>query len=122
MSGRPVSLRIPEEVRAVIEDADWLSEQQLRTALAYASAYPEEIERKLDDDDRWTPEAVWSRYPFTKPRDRQCVSTWTRISQTATRSLPVSLAAMRSALTSAATMGCRMKSSYDSPLRRADAW
>jgi uncharacterized protein (DUF433 family) len=139
MSGRPVSLRIPDEVRAAIEDtvrctgrdfssvanemlaeavkmrrvpgivfADspvgriarvagtgvevfevirtdrdvghdwdrlrqayhWLSENQLRAALAYASAYPEEIERRLRDDERWTPEAIWSRYPFTKPRER----------------------------------------------------
>ncbi|MBI2940548.1 MAG: DUF433 domain-containing protein [Chloroflexi bacterium] len=48
----------------------WLSEHQLRAALAYASAYPDEIESRLKEEDRWTPETVWATYPFTKPRDR----------------------------------------------------
>jgi len=46
----------------------WLSEQQLRAALAYAEAYPEEIDDRLRDEERWTPEEIWKRYPFTRPR------------------------------------------------------
>ena len=46
----------------------WLSEQQLRAALAYAAAYPEEIEERLRAEERWTPETLWTTYPFTKPR------------------------------------------------------
>lgn len=45
----------------------WLSPQQLRAALAYISAYPEEIEECLMAESHWTPEQVWARYPFTKP-------------------------------------------------------
>lgn len=46
----------------------WLSEAQLRSVLAYAEAYPEEIEERLQQEERWSPEAVWATYPFTKPR------------------------------------------------------
>lgn len=46
----------------------WLTELQLRAALAYAEAYPDEIEERIEADERWTPEAVWSEFPFTKPR------------------------------------------------------
>ena len=45
----------------------WLSEQQLLAALAYAKAFPEEIEERLRDEERWQPGVVWSRYPFTRP-------------------------------------------------------
>ncbi len=45
----------------------WLSDQQLRAALAYAEAYPEEIEQRLQGDKDWTPEATWTKYPFTRP-------------------------------------------------------
>lgn len=44
----------------------WLSEVQLRAALAYAEAYPDEIEAALEDEASWTPERVWSTFPFTK--------------------------------------------------------
>ncbi len=46
----------------------WLSEQQLRAALAYAAAYPEEIEERLRAEEHWTPETLWTTYPFMKPR------------------------------------------------------
>ena len=49
----------------------WLSEHQLRAALAYAAAYPEEIEERLRADERWTPETLWATYPFTRPRTRR---------------------------------------------------
>ncbi len=45
----------------------WLSAQQLRAALAYAAAYPEEIDALLRDEDASTAEAIWSAYPFTRP-------------------------------------------------------
>jgi len=46
----------------------WLTEQQLRTALAYAEAYPDEIDRRIDLDESWTPERVYAEYPFMRPR------------------------------------------------------
>ena len=46
----------------------WISEMQLRAALAYAEAYPDEIEQRLRDEDRWNREAIWTRYPFMRPQ------------------------------------------------------
>jgi uncharacterized protein (DUF433 family) len=48
----------------------WLSEPQLRSALAYAEAYPDEIEEALRADEEWTPERVWEAHPFTRPSQR----------------------------------------------------
>lgn len=65
---------VARNYRAVGEDWErlkqcyhWLSENQLRAALAYLKAYPEEIEELLADEERWSPEEVWARYPFTRP-------------------------------------------------------
>jgi hypothetical protein len=44
-----------------------LTQPQLRSALAYAEAYPDEIERRLRDDEEWTAERVWNTYPFMPP-------------------------------------------------------
>jgi hypothetical protein len=48
----------------------WLSEHELRAAVAYAEAYPEEIDERLRADEYWTPERVWETYPFMRPRAR----------------------------------------------------
>lgn len=48
----------------------WLSENQIRAALAYADAYPAEIDQRLNDGKHWTADTMWTRYPFTKPRGR----------------------------------------------------
>lgn len=58
----------PERLRNAYH---WLSETQLRAALAYAEAYSDEIEARIALDNRWTPEEVWKAYPFTKPKWRQ---------------------------------------------------
>ena len=47
---------------------DGLTELQLRAALAYAEAYPEEIEERLRTEAQWTKEAIWAQHPFTRPR------------------------------------------------------
>jgi uncharacterized protein (DUF433 family) len=50
------------------EGFHWLSENQLRAALAYAEAYPDEIEERLAREDELTIERIWELYPYTKPR------------------------------------------------------
>jgi uncharacterized protein (DUF433 family) len=66
------------EVVRTLRDADndparlreayhWLTDQQLRSALAYAEAYPEELEARLQADEAWTPDQVWTTYPFMRP-------------------------------------------------------
>src|SRR5262249_24676183 len=42
----------------------WLSDYQLRAALAYAQAYPQEINEQLAEYDRFSIEEVWAKYPF----------------------------------------------------------
>lgn len=63
--------------RSVDEDWDrlqqsyhWLTEYQLRSALAYAEAYPDEIERRIQIDEQWTPEKLYETYPFMRPPDQ----------------------------------------------------
>jgi uncharacterized protein (DUF433 family) len=46
----------------------WLSEGQLRTALEYYEHNTEEIEARLAREQEWTPEAVWERFPYARPR------------------------------------------------------
>jgi uncharacterized protein (DUF433 family) len=45
----------------------WLSEEQLRAALAYYAAYPDEIDERIERENAWTIEQVWEKYPFTRP-------------------------------------------------------
>ncbi|MBI3608468.1 MAG: DUF433 domain-containing protein [Nitrospirae bacterium] len=41
----------------------WLTDQQLRSALGYYKAYPEEIDRLITANEEWTPEHVHARHP-----------------------------------------------------------
>ncbi len=42
----------------------WLTELQLRAALGYYHAYPQEIEQLITQNENWTKEIVQKRYPF----------------------------------------------------------
>lgn len=46
----------------------WLTEIQLRAALAYAEAYPQEVDARLEREASLTEDEIWRRYPFTRPR------------------------------------------------------
>jgi uncharacterized protein (DUF433 family) len=45
----------------------WLTEHQIRMALAYAEAYPEEIDARIRLEEEWTIEEIYARYPYMKP-------------------------------------------------------
>jgi len=47
---------------------DWLTEPQLRAALAYYKLYPSEIDTRLERERSWTPERVRRELPFSTPR------------------------------------------------------
>jgi uncharacterized protein (DUF433 family) len=47
----------------------WLTESQLRAALAYYELYPEEIDARLELEAQWTPERVRREFPFLRPRN-----------------------------------------------------
>jgi uncharacterized protein (DUF433 family) len=48
----------------------WLTERQLRAALAYAAAYPDEIDRRLEAEAAATPDAIYGQYAFLSPTRR----------------------------------------------------
>ena len=45
----------------------WLSPEQLRAVMAYYSAYPQEIDRQVEKNQRWSQEEIRKRYPFMSP-------------------------------------------------------
>lgn len=45
----------------------WLTEAQIRAALAYYEVYPAEIEARLLRESQWTPERVRRELPFSRP-------------------------------------------------------
>jgi uncharacterized protein (DUF433 family) len=45
----------------------WLDEFQLRMALEYYAAYPEEIDARIAENLSWTPEKLYTTYPFMRP-------------------------------------------------------
>lgn len=49
----------------------WLSEAQLRAALAYYELYPAEIDQRLANEEQLTPERVWKEHPFLRPLNRR---------------------------------------------------
>jgi uncharacterized protein (DUF433 family) len=55
-----------EDWQALVEAYPELSENQLRAAVAYYRAYPEEIDERLAREAYWTPERVAGELPFTR--------------------------------------------------------
>jgi len=47
----------------------WLSEVQLRAALAYYAVYPKEIDLRLHRESQWDAERVRRELPFAHPRN-----------------------------------------------------
>jgi uncharacterized protein (DUF433 family) len=54
---------------ALRRNYSWLSEAQLRAALAYYEIYPAEIDARLEREAQWTPERVHREFPFSRPRN-----------------------------------------------------
>lgn len=51
----------------LVEAYPELNEHQLRAAVAYYRAYPDEIDERLAREAYWTPERVAEELPFTRP-------------------------------------------------------
>jgi uncharacterized protein (DUF433 family) len=54
--------------RQLAQNYPWLTQPQLRAALAYYALYPDEIEVRLAREHQWTPERVRRELPFSVPR------------------------------------------------------
>ena len=63
---------VGEDWEQLRESFDWLSEQQLRAALAYAAAHAREMEDRLraEADVPRRLEEFWRRYPSLAPKRR----------------------------------------------------
>lgn len=46
---------------------EWLSDRQLSAALAYYDLYPREIDARMEEEARWTPERLYGEFPFVQP-------------------------------------------------------
>ena len=58
---------VKKDSRRLQKAYHWLSPEQLRAALAYYSAYPQEIDRQIEKNQRWSEEEIRKRYPFMSP-------------------------------------------------------
>jgi len=55
---------VGEDVVRLRTTFNWLSELQLRAALAYYRAYPKEIDHLMAQNENWTQENTYKRFPF----------------------------------------------------------
>lgn len=55
---------VGESLQRLRQAYHWLTEQQIQSVLGYYTAYPEEIDRLISANERWTPERVQKKYPF----------------------------------------------------------
>lgn len=56
-----------EAAEALQANFDWLSEPELRAAIAYYRQFPAEIDARLEREREWTAEKVREELPFTRP-------------------------------------------------------
>ena len=58
---------VGEDWNELKECFHWLPDEQLRAAVAYYEAYPDEINALLEENASFTPDYVYTKYPFTRP-------------------------------------------------------
>jgi uncharacterized protein (DUF433 family) len=58
-----------EDFTKLRQSYDWLTEPQLRAALANYELYPQEIDERLRREVEWTPDRVARELPFSRPRN-----------------------------------------------------
>ena len=55
---------VDEDFQRLRSAYHWLTDQQLRSGIGYWKAYPDEIDRLIDQNESWTCEKINKRYPF----------------------------------------------------------
>ena len=58
---------VKEDLKKLRKAYHWLSREQLKAALSYYMAYPQEIDQLIEQNERWNEGRVRDRYPFTRP-------------------------------------------------------
>jgi uncharacterized protein (DUF433 family) len=59
---------VGKNVKRVKKAYHWLSQEQLKAAIAYYSVYPEEINQLIKRNESWTKKKIQERYPFMVSR------------------------------------------------------
>ena len=57
---------VKEDFKKLQKTYHWLSGEQLKTALGYYRIYPQEIDRLIEQNERWNDEKIRDRYPFMR--------------------------------------------------------
>jgi len=55
---------VKQDVKRLKIAYHWLSQEQLKAALGYYTAYAEEIDQLIEQNERWNEEKVRDRHPF----------------------------------------------------------
>jgi len=55
---------VDEDIERLHTIYHWLTEFQLKAALAYYWTYPQEIDHLIDQNENWTRESIQNKYPF----------------------------------------------------------
>lgn len=55
-----------EDFKRLQKAYHWLSGEQLKAALGYYRIYPQETDRLIEQNERWSDEQVRDRYPFMR--------------------------------------------------------
>jgi uncharacterized protein (DUF433 family) len=57
---------LKQDLKRLQKAYHWLSREQLRAALGYYAAYPQEMDQLIEENERWSEEKVRDRYPFMR--------------------------------------------------------
>ena len=60
-------LSVKRDYKRLKKSYHWLTDQQLRSALAYYSLFKGEIDEQIRRNETWTKEKVVEKYPFLSP-------------------------------------------------------
>jgi len=55
---------VKQDLKRLKKSYHWLTQEQLKAALGYYRAYPEEIDRQLERNEPWNEERIKERHPF----------------------------------------------------------
>lgn len=57
-------LNVEKSLKRLKQSYAWLTEQQIKAAVGYYTAYPDEIDSLITENEAWTPETIKRKYPF----------------------------------------------------------
>lgn len=55
---------VKQDLKRLKKAYHWLSQEQLKAALSYYLAYPQEINQQIEQNERWNEERIRERHPF----------------------------------------------------------